>query len=61
MFSAWYADAKEHESALPNAVCVATADANGAPSARMVLLKDFDARGFVFYTNLESQKGTELG
>ncbi|AGC42653.1 pyridoxamine 5'-phosphate oxidase [Myxococcus stipitatus DSM 14675] len=44
----------------PNAVVVATVDADGRPSARVVLLKDFDQRGFVFFTNHESRKGREL-
>ena len=41
----------------PNALALATADKNAIPSVRMVLLKDFNKEGFVFYTNLESQKG----
>ncbi len=44
----------------PNAMTVSSVDAEGRPSSRMVLLKDFDARGFVFYTNFESRKGTEI-
>ncbi|MFT5485333.1 MAG: pyridoxamine 5'-phosphate oxidase [Paracoccaceae bacterium] len=60
LFQSWLADAHESESNDPTAMTVATADADGAPSARMVLLKDADARGFVFYTNTESQKGREL-
>ena len=44
----------------PNAMIVSSVDAEGQPSSRVVLLKDFDADGFVFYTNLESRKGTEL-
>lgn len=44
----------------PNAVVLATADRRGRPAARVVLLKAFDERGFVFYTNLESRKGREL-
>ena len=59
-FRAWLEEAKRSEPADPNAVCLATATADGRPSARMVLLKDVDARGFVFYTNIESRKGTEL-
>ena len=45
----------------PTAMTLATVDADGMPNARMVLLKGADARGFVFYTNLDSQKGRELG
>ena len=44
----------------PNAMVVSSVDAAGAPSSRVILLKDFDAEGFVFYTNLESRKATEL-
>jgi pyridoxamine 5'-phosphate oxidase len=44
----------------PNAMTVSTVDAEGQPSSRMVLLKGFDERGFVFYTNLESRKGREI-
>jgi pyridoxamine 5'-phosphate oxidase len=54
------ADAATSEPNDPNAVCLATATPDGRPSARMVLLKGVDARGFVFYTNLESRKGGEL-
>ena len=59
-FGAWMRDAEAGEPNDPNAVCLATADAQGRPSARMVLLKDFDREGFVFYTNHESRKGTQL-
>lgn len=45
----------------PNAMVVSTVDAAGQPSSRVVLLKGFDERGFVFYTNLESRKGREIG
>jgi pyridoxamine 5'-phosphate oxidase len=58
-FAGWYADAAEVVRA-PEAVAVATATADGAPSVRMVLLKQFDERGFVFYTGYESRKGREL-
>jgi pyridoxamine 5'-phosphate oxidase len=60
LFAAWMAEAAKSEPNDPNALCLATATADGRPSARMVLLKDVDARGFVFYTNLESRKGGEL-
>ena len=60
LFQAWFAEAKARESADPTAMAVATADASGAPSLRMVLLKGADARGYVFYTNTESRKGLEL-
>ena len=60
LFTAWFADATRSEPADPNAMTLATVDADGLPNARMVLLKGFDERGFVFYTNLDSQKGREL-
>jgi pyridoxamine 5'-phosphate oxidase len=60
-FAACMQEATASEPNDPNAVCLATATADGRPSARMVLLKGIDARGFVFYTNLESRKGEELG
>jgi pyridoxamine 5'-phosphate oxidase len=60
IFEAWMAEAAASEPNDPNAVCLATATPGGAPSARMVLLKGVDPRGFVFYTNLESRKGAEL-
>lgn len=59
-FEAWLAEAEASEPNDPNAVCLATATTDGRPSARMVLLKGVDRRGFVFYTNLESRKGGEL-
>ncbi len=60
LFRAWMAEAERGELNDPNAMTLATATPDGAPSARMVLLKDFDRRGFVFYTNLDSRKGGEL-
>lgn len=60
LFDAWYKEAESAEINDPNAVALATTDRDGMPSARMVLLKGADARGFVFYTNLESRKGREL-
>ncbi|MDQ7989071.1 MAG: pyridoxamine 5'-phosphate oxidase [Candidatus Dactylopiibacterium sp.] len=60
LFSTWLADATRSEPNDPNAMSIASVGADGMPSVRMVLLKGFDERGFVFYTNLESQKGEEL-
>jgi pyridoxamine 5'-phosphate oxidase len=60
LFDAWMEEAKRSEPADPTAMTLATVDKDGLPNARMVLLKDVDARGFVFYTNTESQKGREL-
>ena len=60
LFAEWLAEATRTEPNDPNAMCLATATPDGRPSARMVLLKGHDARGFVFYTNLESRKGGEL-
>jgi len=60
LFAAWMDEASEQEPRDPNAMALATVDASGQPSARMVLLKGADERGFVFYTNLESQKSNEL-
>ncbi len=59
-FSDWLEDARSGGYAEPTAMALATADASGAPSVRMVLLKGFDSRGFVFYTNLGSPKAEEL-
>jgi pyridoxamine 5'-phosphate oxidase len=58
-FATWFAEAAAHGLPEPNAMIVATADRDGRPSARTVLLKGYDARGFVFYTNYTSRKGTE--
>ena len=58
-FAAWFADAAAYGLPEPNAMIVATADPAGRPSARTVLLKGYDAGGFVFYTNYTSRKGTE--
>ncbi|MES1202970.1 MAG: pyridoxamine 5'-phosphate oxidase [Pseudomonadota bacterium] len=60
LFADWLKDAREKEPNDANAMALATVDASGAPDVRMVLLKDFDARGFSFYTNSESAKGAEL-
>jgi len=59
-FARWFADAKAKEPSLPEAMSVATATPDGVPSSRLVLLKDHDRRGFVFYTNIESRKGEEI-
>jgi pyridoxamine 5'-phosphate oxidase len=65
LFELWLADARANELNDPEAMAVASADADGMPNVRMVLLKALDGperpdRGFVFYTNLESAKGSEL-
>ena len=60
LFKIWMEEAKISELNDPNALALATADKNAKPSVRMVLLKDINREGFVFYTNLESQKGNEL-
>lgn len=59
-FGSWFEDALRSGVALPNAVTLATATKQGRPSVRTVLLKGFDARGFVFYSNYRSRKGREL-
>ena len=59
-FLEWFEEAKQGSNPDPTACAVATTDAEHRPSARMVLLKDADERGFVFYTNTESCKGTDL-
>lgn len=59
-FQIWFEQAVAADILEPNAMTVATVTAEGKPSARIVLLKDFDERGFVFYTNYNSQKGVEL-
>lgn len=60
MFEAWFAEAAQSGLVEPNAMTLATATPQGKPSARVVLLKDFDARGFSFFTNYESRKGHEM-
>ena len=59
-FETWFAEAEAAKVSEPNAMTLATADRAGRPSARTVLLKAVDGRGFVFYTNYESRKGREL-
>ena len=60
LFKIWMEEAKISEPNDPNALALATADNKAKPSVRMVLLKDFNKEGFIFYTNLESQKSNEL-
>ena len=60
LFKIWMDEAIKNEPNDPNAVALATSDDNNFPSVRMVLLKDFNKKGFIFYTNLNSQKGNEL-
>ena len=60
LFEKWFDEAKKKEINDPNALALGTASKAGIPSVRMVLLKGFDKNGFVFYTNLNSQKGNEL-
>ena len=60
LFVDWFNEAKKTEINDPNALALATVGQNGIPSVRMVLLKDFNEKGFVFYTNLNSRKSTEI-
>ena len=60
LFEEWFNEAKKSELNDPNALALATADKDGNPSVRMVLLKSFDEKGFVFYTNLKSKKSLDL-
>jgi pyridoxamine 5'-phosphate oxidase len=60
LFATWLDEATKSEINDPNAVALATVDPAGMPNVRMVLLKDFDSRGFTFYTNYESAKGQEI-
>ncbi len=61
LFGEWYVEAQRHSGILDaSAMALATADGTGRPAVRMVLLKGWDARGFVFYTNLESPKAQDL-
>ncbi len=60
LFADWYEEAARSEPNEPSAMTLATVGPDGTPSARMVLLKDFDAAGFVFYTNYDSRKGRQL-
>src|SRR4029077_7804921 len=60
LFATWFDEARRNEPSLPESMTLATVDPQGLPNARMVLLKDFDEHGFVFYSNQDSQKGQEL-
>ncbi|MBL8551943.1 MAG: pyridoxamine 5'-phosphate oxidase [Hyphomonadaceae bacterium] len=60
LFTEWFKEARSKEPSDPNSMALATVDDAGLPDVRMVLLKDFDARGFTFYTNAESAKGRQL-
>ena len=60
LFEKWFLEAKKKEINDPNALALGTASKDGTPAVRMVLLKGFDKDGFVFYTNLTSQKGNEI-
>ncbi|MBN9538645.1 MAG: pyridoxamine 5'-phosphate oxidase [Alphaproteobacteria bacterium 65-37] len=60
LFGTWYAEAGKSEPNDPSAMALATVGPDGTPAVRMVLLKDYDADGFVFYTNYESRKGQQL-
>lgn len=60
LFAAWFSEARVSEPNDPDAMALATATPDGAPSARMVLLKDFGPAGFTFYTNAQSRKGREI-
>jgi pyridoxamine 5'-phosphate oxidase len=60
LFGEWFAEAVRAEPNDPNAMALATVDPDGLPDVRMVLMKDYDAAGFVFYSHIASQKGREL-
>ena len=60
LFAVWFEEATRSEPRDPTAMSLATVDAEGLPNVRMVLMKSFGEAGFVFYTNVESQKGREL-
>jgi pyridoxamine 5'-phosphate oxidase len=60
LFAAWFEEASRSEPRDPTAMSLATVDIDGLPNVRMVLMKGFDERGFVFYTNVDSVKGREL-
>src|SRR6201994_5209265 len=60
LFAEWFAEACKAEPNEPNAMSLATVDSDGLPDVRMVLMKGYDATGFVFYSHIASQKGREL-
>jgi pyridoxamine 5'-phosphate oxidase len=60
LFKEWFEDAKKSEPNDPDAMAIATVDDAGLPNVRMVLMREWDERGFVFFTNFESQKGQEI-
>jgi len=60
LFDEWFNEAKKTEASDPNALILATADKNGIPSTRTVLLKSFNQDGFIFYTNLNSKKSNDI-
>ena len=60
MFRKWFEEVEELEGIEPNAMNLATASVKGKPSSRIVLLKEYDERGFVFYTNYDSEKGKQI-
>jgi len=60
LFERWFAEAQSSEINDPNAMALSSVDSTGLPNVRVVLLKGHDERGFVFYTNLQSQKGREV-
>src|SRR6202007_2315735 len=60
LFGEWFAEAVKAEPNDPNAMSLAAVDADGMPDVRMVLMKGYDAEGFVFYSHIASQKGREL-
>tara|TARA_B100000035_G_scaffold257327_1_gene227436 strand:- start:2633 stop:3259 length:627 start_codon:yes stop_codon:yes gene_type:complete len=60
LFEKWFEEAKKNEINDPNALALGTVSKEGIPSVRMVLLKGYNEKGFIFYTNLNSQKGNEI-
>lgn len=59
-FSKWFEEARAAQVPEPNAMCVSTVSADGRPSSRIILIKEFDSRGFTWFTNYESRKGEDL-